>query len=77
MLVSRFNLSLHPVAEFVLQDGIRDVGDPLLRQLADLLLDRIIRIRLRILADKLIQPLDLQRLVLRDLEVLALVGSDD
>ena len=77
MLVARLDLLLDPVAEFVFKNGVSNVGDPLLRQLTYLLLDWIVGESLRILADELIQPLDLQRLVLWDLKMFTLVRSDN
>ena len=73
LLVALHDLLLHPVAEGVAQDGVRDVGDPLLGQPHDLLLVRVVVEGGRVLADELVQALDLERLVLRDLQVAALV----
>ena len=36
LLVVLLDLGLHPSAEGVAQDGVRDVGDPLLGELPDL-----------------------------------------
>ena len=42
LLVVLFDLRLHPLAESVAQDGVRDIGDPLFWQPHDLLLDRVV-----------------------------------
>ena len=73
LLVVLLDLGLHPLAEGVAQDGVRDVGDPLLGQPHDLRLVRVVVEGGWVPADELVQALDLQRLVLRNLQVSALV----
>ena len=60
LLVALQDLLLYPAAEDVAQDGVCDVGNPLLWQPHDLLLDRVVVEGGRVPADELVQALDLQ-----------------
>ena len=70
-------LLFDPLAEGVAQHRIRHVRQPLARQLRELGLLWVILEGLRVLPDELVEGLDLQRLVLRHLQVLALVVLEE
>ena len=77
LVVPLFDLLLDPAGEGVAQDGVPDVGDPLLREL--LHLDRLGEVRpgLLVRVHELVQLLHRERLVLRDLEVLGIRRLDE
>ena len=77
LFISLLDLLPDPRREGVAEDGVRHVGNPLLRELPDLGRMRIILEGLWVLPDELVQPLDLQRVVLRDLEVPGLVVLEE
>ena len=75
--VALLDLLLDPVGEEVVEDGVRHVHEPLLGQLRDLALVRVVDEGVGVVADELLQPLDLQGFVLRHLQVPALVRLED
>ena len=77
LLVSILDLLLDPVAEVVTDHRVGHVGDPLLGQLLDLLLDWVVGEGLRVLVDEVVELEDSQGLVLRDLQVHGLLVLDD
>ena len=69
--------ALDPLAEGVAQHRVGHIGQPLLWKLADLGLLWVILEGLRVLPDEVVEAVDLQRLVLRHLEVPALVVLEE
>ena len=77
LVVALEDLLLHPAGEGVAEDRISHVRDKLAWQLPDLALIWIVNEGIRVLPDEVVEALDLQRLVLRHLQVLALVVLEE
>ena len=71
--VARLDLRLHPRGEGVAEHGVRDVADPLLRQLPGLFPVRVVTVGRGVLVEEVGEPRHRERLVLGHLQVAALV----
>ena len=76
LLVSYLDLMHYPVAEWVSDQAVGDVADPLLRQLRELLLDGHVELEVDVVAPLGQDGLEVQALVLRDGEVAELLRAD-
>ena len=76
LLVSGFDLFHHPVTEWISNQRIGDVADPLLRQLRQLLHDGHVKLELEVVAPPCQDGLEVQALILRDGEVAELLWAD-
>ena len=75
--VSRLHLLQDPFSERVADDAVRDVTDPLLRQLRQLLLDGQVASEFLVGAPLGQDGLEVQALILRDGEVAEGAGADE
>ena len=75
-LVSGLDLFHHPVTEWVSNQRIGDVADPLLRQLRQLLHDGHVKLEVEVSAPPCQDGLEVQALILRDGEVAELLWAD-
>ena len=77
LLVILLNLLVDPVAEDVAQDRVRHIADPILGEPVHFLLDGKVGESVWVVADEVVDLLDRQRLVPRDLQVPVLVTPEE
>ena len=70
------NPFLHPSREFIFGGGVDDVAEPLLWQLLPVQLIGQVLEALVVLGDEVLDLLDAERVILRDREVLDIIGLD-